>query len=388
MEENDRNCPDCGMEIPVDALGGLCPACTLDEGLAETTRLNEEAAAPDWLEDATWLREALPDYELISEIGRGGMGRVLKARHKDLNRLAAIKILSIDLAHHDDFIKRFKREAQAMAKLVHPNIVQIYDYGQREKACYIVMEFVEGVDLKHVISTGNLSPEQALAIVPQICDALQYAHDLGVIHRDIKPANVIVGTDGAIKVADFGLAKVSHGDPSMDFTLTGAGEGMGTRGYMAPEQEKDVAQVDNRADIYSLGVMLYEMLTGDRPSGIFKPPSKRVPVDVRIDEVVLKSMDQEPEGRYQQVSEVKSALAESSSRIEKPVGRKRGGGGRMLLAVAVLLLLAGVSWWQQDRLIEAWTTIQASLEKEDPPPPDPEEAVTTLVDVVPIKGAG
>jgi formylglycine-generating enzyme required for sulfatase activity/predicted Ser/Thr protein kinase len=369
MEEDQMNCSQCGMEMPGDVSGKVCPVCSkLDQESAPypghdfdatTVDLHRDGSAKlvsgDWLEDATWLREALPDYELIGEIGRGGMGRVLKAKHIGLDRMAAIKVLSVDLGQHDAFIKRFQREARAMAKLRHPNIVQIYDYGQREEACYIVMEFVDGVDLRHMIREKNLAPEQALAIVPQICDALQYAHDQGVIHRDIKPGNIMVASDGVVKVADFGLAKVLHGDSAVDATLTLTGKSMGTPAYMAPEQEEDVARVDHRADIYSLGVMFYEMLTGERPSGLFKPPSSLVQVDGRIDEVVLKSMEQNPEKRYQQVSEIKTAV-NCCSQVRKKPARSKVRHGRTLATLTVGVLLFGMGWWQRDRVAEVFAT--------------------------------
>jgi hypothetical protein len=169
------------------------------------------------------------------------------------------------------------------------------------------MEFVDGVNLRRLLDAGKLAPEAALAIVPQICDALQYAHDHGVVHRDIKPENVLLDKEGRVKIADFGLAKLV-GRAAQDFTLTAAGQVMGTPQYMAPEQIEHPQDVDHRADIYSLGVVFYQMLTGELPLGRFQPPSKKVQIDVRLDEVVLRALEKEPERRYQQASDLKTRV--------------------------------------------------------------------------------
>src|ERR1035438_8768623 len=169
------------------------------------------------------------------------------------------------------------------------------------------MEFVDGVNLRQLRSADLLSPREALQIVPQICDALQYAHDEGVVHRDIKPENVLVDRKGRVKIADFGLAKILGLDPEA-LRLTGEGQVMGTPHYMAPEQFERPLTVDHRADIFSLGVVFYEMLTGELPLGKFQPPSRKVQVDVRLDDVVLHALEKEPERRYQHVSEVKMAV--------------------------------------------------------------------------------
>ena len=167
------------------------------------------------------------------------------------------------------------------------------------------MEFVDGLTLRQLLDGGKLAPQEALAIVPQICEALQYAHDKGVVHRDIKPENILMDRGGQVKIADFGLAKLV-GREAKDFTITGAGQVMGTPQYMAPEQIEHPQEVDHRADIYSLGVVFYQMLTGELPIGRFAPPSQKVQIDVRLDEVVLRALEKEPERRYQQASELKT----------------------------------------------------------------------------------
>jgi hypothetical protein len=203
------------------------------------------------------------------------------------------------------------REAKALAKLTHPGIVAVHDFDQQEGLAWIVMEFVDGSNLRELMEGSKLDPSEALAIVPQICAALQYAHDRGIVHRDIKPENILIDETGEVKIADFGLAKLM--DTETVARLTASDQAMGTLRYMAPEQLSNPTKVDHRADIFSLGVVLYEMLTGSVPQGVVRPPSERVQVDVRLDEVVLKSMQEEPERRYQRVEEVKSSLEEISS---------------------------------------------------------------------------
>ena len=174
---------------------------------------------------------------------------------------------------------------------------------------YFLMEFVDGVNLRRLLDTGKLAPEEALAIVPQICDALQYAHDHGVVHRDIKPENVLLDKEGRVKIADFGIWRSWWAArPEGPVRLTAAGQIMGTPQYMAPEQIEHPLQVDHRADIYSLGVVFYQMLTGELPIGRFAPPSKKVQIDVRLDEVVLRALEKEPDRRYQQASEIKTQV--------------------------------------------------------------------------------
>jgi tRNA A-37 threonylcarbamoyl transferase component Bud32 len=239
-------------------------------------------------------------------VGQGGMGAVYLARQKALDRVVAIKL--IRTAHEDDptFAARFAREARAMAKLSHPNIVAVHDTGEAGGLPFLVMEYVDGVTLRDAIRTKAVTPAEALAIIPQICDALEYAHKHGVVHRDIKPENILLDANGRVKIADFGLAKLADPD---SMSLTGTMQAMGTPHYMAPEQWEKPAEVDHRADIYALGVVLYELLTGELPLGRFDPPSVKSRVDARIDELVLRALAKEPGRRYQHATDVKLALA-------------------------------------------------------------------------------
>jgi capsular polysaccharide biosynthesis protein/tRNA A-37 threonylcarbamoyl transferase component Bud32 len=277
------------------------------------------------------LAALFPQFEILSFIGQGGMGAVYKARQKQLDRIVALKILPPSIGQDPAFAERFAREARAMAKLNHPGIVTIYDFGQAQggagqmlaRLYYFIMEFVDGVSLRQLLQAGRVAPREALAIVPQICDALQYAHDQGIIHRDIKPENILLDRLGRVKVADFGLAKlVAPGSDVIEASkaslyiegLTAVGKIMGTPNYMAPEQVERPADVDHRADLYALGVVFYQMLTGELPAKRIEPPSRKVQLDVRLDEVVLQALEKNPARRYQQASEVKTALENISGK--------------------------------------------------------------------------
>jgi serine/threonine protein kinase len=244
------------------------------------------------------LAEKFPQFEILECLGRGGMGIVYKARQKALDRIVAIKILAGEWQDAPGFAERFEKEAKLLAKLNHPNIVTIHDFGNAGGLFHIVMEFIDGVNVRDLLRDGKMPAEQALAIVPPICDALQFAHDHGIVHRDIKPENILLDREGRVKIADFGIA-----------TLAGdAADRSGTPAYMAPEQEVHAARIDHRADIFALGVVLYEMLTGERPTTSPVAPSKRVRIDVRLDEVVLRALENTPELRFQSAVEFHTVL--------------------------------------------------------------------------------
>lgn len=263
------------------------------------------------------LDAILDAYEFLEMLGRGGMGAVYKARQKSLDRLVAIKILPPDLAEDDAaedgfrFAERFQREARAMARLNHPNIISVYDFGQAaDGQCYFVMEYIEGTDLHSLIQGGGLTIDHVAGWMSQICDALHYAHSRGIVHRDIKPANIMITREGQVKVADFGLAKLT-GPEEVQTKLTMTHMAMGTPDYVAPEALEAGVEVDHRADLYAVGVMLYEMLTGKVPRGAWKAASTQVPgLDPRYDDLIEKAMDADREGRYQQASEIGATLYE------------------------------------------------------------------------------
>lgn len=357
-------CPQCGTLLPSGALAGLCPACLLKVGAATdtVTDAKQPGFTPPTIAELTPL---FPQLELLALIGKGGMGAVYKARQKQLDRVVALKILPPGSGDDPAFAERFAREAKALAKLNHPGIVTLYEFGnvgqasrlsqtsktpapadgtteKRETGAtpvlryYFLMEFVDGVNLRQLLHAGRISAREALAIVPQICDALQFAHDQGIVHRDIKPENILLDRCGRVKVADFGLAKIV-GDPltrpsdtlspnggegrGEGVALTDANKVIGTPQYMSPEQIQAPGAVDHRADIYALGVVFYQMLTGELPGKRLEPPSNKVSIDVRLDEVVLRALEKRPELRYQQASDFKTqveTIAASQSASSSP----------------------------------------------------------------------
>jgi serine/threonine protein kinase len=367
-----NKCPRCGTPLPTGALAGLCPACLLKMGAAADT-VTDAKQPPFNPPSVAELAPLFPQLEILELIGKGGMGAVYKARQKQLDRIVALKILPPGIGDDPAFAGRFAREAKALAKLNHPGIVTLYEFGQVQSSAgvspasgeresdkaagetpallyFFLMEFVDGVNLRQLLHAGRISPREALAIVPQICDALQFAHDQGIVHRDIKPENILLDRRGRVKVADFGLAKIvgtERGCPSRSGSenrdaseksgsspanasaaagtaalqeLTDAGKVMGTPQYMAPEQIAAPGEVDHRADIYALGVVFYQMLTGELPGKRIEPPSHKVQIDVRLDEVVLRALEKNPELRYQQVSEVKTCV---ETIVATPLGSSR-----------------------------------------------------------------
>ena len=335
MTENadiQRKCGKCGAPLAADAPEGLCPRCLLALNLAKQTEGTAAEVGPGGTQVVPPKQEPpppvdeiarhFPQLEILESLGRGGMGVVYKARQPRLNRFVALKILAREKEKDQRFADRFTREAQALARLNHPNIVTVYDFGETDGLYYLVMEFVDGMNLRQLLQTRKLAPEEALTIVPPICEALQYAHQQGIVHRDIKPENILMDKQGRVKIADFGIAKLLGEDGKRE-ALTAEQQIVGTPHYMAPEQVEQPSIVDHRADIFSLGVVFYEMLTGELPLGKFSPPSRMVKMDVRLDEVVLHALEKEPERRYQQVRQVKTdvetiARTEAGSRKSQP----------------------------------------------------------------------
>jgi serine/threonine protein kinase len=323
-----NRCPKCAAPLPSDAPQGLCAKCLL-LAAATPTETGAGPAVPAHLPSLEAVQAAFPQLEIIELIGAGGMGAVFKARQPKLDRCVALKVLSPSLATSPAFAERFNREARVLARLNHPGIVNVFDFGVAEQPSnqppagapsgaipapfyFLLMEFVDGVNLRQAMQAGRFTPSQALALVPKICEALQFAHDEGILHRDIKPENILLDTKGRVKIADFGIAKlVSEPQPVTKLTATGAA--IGTPQYMAPEQIEHPEDVDQRADIYSLGVVFYEMLTGELPIGRFAPPSEKSPVDARVDAVVFRTLEKERERRYGSAGEVKTSVEHLTS---------------------------------------------------------------------------
>jgi predicted Ser/Thr protein kinase len=335
MDANSSSpvCPDCGAPLPADSPHALCAACLLRQALASQTLVDEgkpgPVSPPLTPEE---IADRFPGFEILECLGRGGMGVVYKARQKSLDRWVAIKIVAPEKHGEERFAGRFAREAATLAKLSHPNIVTIHDFGETGGLFYIVMEHVDGVNLRDLVSEGRLDPEQALAIVPPICDALQYAHEKGVVHRDIKPENILLDRDGRVRIADFGIAAL----------LGGPGDPAGTPPYAAPEQTVPNATADHRADIHALGVVFYEMLTGERPTGEIIAPSKRADTDSRLDDMVLRAMAKNPADRFQTAGDFRTAV-DSVGKTPEPVA-KRTNWRRWAHPAATVVLLGAVAF--------------------------------------------
>jgi serine/threonine protein kinase len=333
-----QKCSDCGKPLDGGAWGGICSNCILHLGAR---------AQPEVMPSGGWTPPAIadiaahfPELEIREMLGRGGMGAVYKARQKSLDRLVALKILPPAVAAVAGFTERFSREAQAMAKLNHSHIVMIHDFGNRQGLFFFIMEYVDGLNLRALMEGGGIKPEEALNMVPQICEALQYAHDNGVVHRDIKPENILLDRHGSIKITDFGLARLLV--PQSATTPTASQNVLGTPVYMAPEQIEHPSQTDHRADIYSLGVVFYQLLTGELPLGRFPPPSHKVRIDVRLDEVVLRTLEKDPFLRYQQANEVRTdvqTIVSTSQIPDRPGGNDVLTGLKKILTLPLLLAM-------------------------------------------------
>ncbi|MBL8921601.1 MAG: serine/threonine protein kinase [Myxococcaceae bacterium] len=335
------------------------------------------ASQPSTSSDTT-IAEPTPKvqgYELLELLGRGGMGEVWRARQTSLDRQVAVKLLPSKFASDREFVARFEKEATALASLSHPNVVQIIDRGQAGTHYYFVMELVGGVNLRELLTGKRLPPKDALRIIVEVAKAIDYAHEQKVVHRDLKPENVLIDPRGHVKIADFGLAGMK--DSEKNIALTATAVAMGTVNYMAPEQRRDAKNVDHRADLYSLGVLLYELLTGELPLGRFKLPSEKVPgLSPAIDDVVGRLLDTDPEhrpARALEVARVLEPLIETAGSVAPPrrnttvparvssFVQEPGGGWRLAVFVLGGLLLVAIG----ARLLPV---------KEDRPPPPPTRA--------------
>ena len=324
----------------LDPAGLMAAAAMPTDGDADTLPL-QRADLPSLDEIAA----AFPDLEILGLIGHGGMSAVFKARQPKLDRVVALKVLPKSLAATPGFAERFNREGRVLARLSHPSIVAVHDFGESGGFAYLIMEFVDGVNLRQAMRAGRFTPDQALKIIPAICDALQFAHTQGVLHRDIKPENILLDTTGRVKIADFGIAKILD-EKGGDMLLTQSGAKLGTAPYMAPEQIEQPASVDHRADIYSLGVVFYEMLTGELPLGRFAAPSTLSSVGGNIDEIVFRALEKERTRRQQSVGEFKTQI-EGAGPLPRRKRRLRHGdpfeykSQRMLCGLPLLHIVSG-----------------------------------------------
>jgi serine/threonine protein kinase len=361
-------CPTCSAAIPADSPLGMCPQCMLADGVGESDvgvkPAGDGTEAPPSAEE---IRPLFPHLQIVRMIGQGGMGAVYEARQRGLGRTVALKLLWAPKRFDAAFEQRFAREGQALAQLSHDNIVTVHDAGKSGPYYWLVMEYVDGANLRELLQRGRLLPAQALPMVTQICSALEYAHQQGIVHRDIKPENILIGVDGRLKVADFGLAKMLAND-RIEPKLTQSFLQLGTPHYMAPEQLETPKDVDHRADIYSLGVVLYELLTGELPLGKFELPSRVVDVDPRFDGVVSKAMQKLPSRRYQAISDVQRAVqgiveSKGVARSTRTTSSSRSAAQwPVQIALTVLVAIGGVFLWRNLQSSRGATEASVSLD--------------------------
>jgi serine/threonine-protein kinase len=330
--------------------------------------------------------EIIAHYRITAKLGAGGMGEVYRATDTKLGRDLALKVIPDKFAQDVVRMSRFKREAQVLASLNHPNIAAIY--GVEDRA--LVMELVEGATLAERISSGPIPLEEALPIAKQIADALEYAHEHGIIHRDLKPANIKITPEGRVKVLDFGLAKAlssdaapaSDPDVSPTITLKDTTDGfvIGTAGYMSPEQARGKA-VDKRADIWAFGAVLYEMVTGRRAfrgdstastlAAVLgnepDPPTRITPeVPKELERIIQRCLRKDPNRRFHSMNDVKVELeevreeSESGMQTIQALARRRRRAWMYAAACIALLGIAGAIWWWRQEIL---------------PPPSPSQPV-------------
>src|SRR6059036_934251 len=311
-------CSRCGTQNKDTAK--FCDSCGLD--LTATTPTGVRAEAPDIAEIDMVRQELKEEYEILEELGRGGMAIVFKAKEKQLEREVAIKVLPFSLAFDKEFVERFQREARTSARLEHPNIIPIYRVGKSGRIIYFVMKFLRGKPLSSILAArGSLPPAEIKRILAEVGRALAYEHKKEIVHRDIKPDNIMFDEHGHAVVTDFGIAKAASGGK-----LTGTGMSIGTPHYMSPEQAK-AQPLDGRSDLYSLGVVAYQCLTGGVPfdgedsfsigykhimEEIPTPPLDN-PEKRQLFEMVRKMMAKTPAQRFQNADELVSVLESGRS---------------------------------------------------------------------------
>ena len=377
-----QTCSECGSPIPENAPAGHCPKCLL--ALAETAVVAEAAeqrhSSPGLGNSpGSWFGS----YELIEQIGEGGMGVVYKARQRTLNRIVALKMMRSGSLASESEVKRFRSEAQAVARLQHPNVVAIHEVGEQDGQFFFSMDYIEGKNLAEVVRRTPLPAERAARYVKTIAEATHYAHERGILHRDLKPANVLIDASDQPRITDFGLAK--HIETDSDLTVSGAV--VGTPSYMPPEQAAGRRkEIGPASDVYSLGAILYDLLTGrppfraDTPVDTLRqvldtepaPPrllNAKVPRD--LETICLKCLAKEPGQRYPSAQELADDLGRFLLREPiqaRPVGRlgrlwrwchRNPALAGLVGAVGVMLLLLGVAAIESRKAMEGLTFFAA-----------------------------
>ncbi|MDP0490210.1 MAG: protein kinase [Verrucomicrobiota bacterium JB023] len=323
-----QQCRTCEAELPDDG-SGYCPRCLFGTALVELTK-ESLGDAPEWHR----MEDYLEDFQFVGELGRGGTGAVYEAIEKKSGQRVAVKVLAPALAENPEFGERFRREARVLAALRHENLVRVRDWGERNHLMFLTMDFVQGGDVAGLLAKeGRLPLGEAVRVLQEACLGMEEAHRQGILHRDLKPGNLLLDKAGSVRVADFGLAKEVGQASSLGLTVTQAR--MGTPRYMAPEQLEG-AEVDERTDVYALGVVFYELLAGRPPGGNFALPSELLGLDERVDEFVLRAMSDHPADRFSSVVEFREALLS----IERRTSWRT-----FLLSGLLVMLVIFSGWW-------------------------------------------
>ncbi|MCR9243396.1 MAG: serine/threonine protein kinase [bacterium] len=307
MASDPRPCPSCNEPLAATR-HGLCCRCavaTVAESVGDRPPASDLPSVAD-------LSRRFPEFTIAGLLGRGGTGAVYHAQHREIGRSIALKVLLGAHLGHPDFERRFRREARILAQLDHPHIVTLLDFGCRDGLPFLAIEFCDGLNLRELLAADRLTIDDVVRLLPQLCAALQYAHDRGIVHRDIKPENVLVDEDLRLRITDFGLARIAHAEPPMS-QLTGSHDRLGTPHYMAPEQLRPGAPVGPAADLYAVGVLLYELLTGDLPRGNFAPASSRPGVPTWIDPILARCLAVDPAERFDSARELAAAILAGDS---------------------------------------------------------------------------
>ncbi|MCP4674464.1 MAG: serine/threonine protein kinase [Deltaproteobacteria bacterium] len=353
-------CPECQNSVVVPANKAVleCKRCGLTVDLSQLGTSPGMAPIPV-VRDLSG--ETLGGYVLEKLVGVGGMGVVYKGTRESDDSVVAVKILNSEYQwKRDEFIARFKREAAALKRLDHPNVVKLIDSGHDGDNYYLVTEFVEGMNLAHYLRVKTLEIKRIVDIMSQVCAAITYAHANGIVHRDIKPANIVI-SDDTVKVLDFGLAQMAGMDSQIT-TLTRTDLAMGTFNYLSPEQRTNAKDVDERSDIFSLGIVFFEMLTGTLPIGSFEPPSEtRKDVPKKCNEIIRRSLNTDPRLRYQNVEAFRCDLLKlTNARLISRPGMFAG-------IAAAALLMGGMGAWMwpgEETAIEIVPAVEQASQKQ------------------------
>jgi serine/threonine protein kinase len=351
MSPSDSTTTDSGR------LRGLHPERVIELAIGPEATAAPGSGRSD-LPAAEELSALLPEYDVKEIAGRGGMGAVYRAVQRKLARMVAIKVLPVETGDTPGFAERFRREAMTTAGLTHPDIVAVHDTGETVAGhLFYVMDFVDGEDLAKHMARERPGVEESVRILTTVCGAVEAAHARGIVHRDIKPSNILLTQDGKPKLADFGLALLT--EKNLEYSrLTLGGTTLGTLEYAAPEQLAG-AGASPASDQYSLGVLTYELLTGELPRGVFDPPSVRNPaVDAAFDGIVLRALQSDPTRRYESVAEFREALLHAANRRVQEKNRERKLRQQVARRARVAAILAGVALLTLGSALYAWRAKQ------------------------------